>query len=161
VNASSIHKDEFYPPPELKNVFSAAENLRSAFSIDLDVVKNRELYTRITENLETLYENLIVHYKESYVKERVLVAAASTSFTDKQRRLIMWLSSEYQEGMIYTGLIDRLSEDMCIPKSTVRWNLRGLREAGVIKAGDRDNKGVTVELTDTGRVMADYLSSIL
>jgi DNA-binding transcriptional ArsR family regulator len=160
VNVSSIHKDEFYPTPELKNVFSAAENLRTAFSIDLDVVRDGAIYKSITENIEALYENLIIHYKESYAKEQALVAAASTSFTDKQRKLIMWLSNDYDEEMVYTVLIDRLSRDMRIPKSTVRWNLRGLRDAGLIKAGDRANKGVNVELTDMGRIMADYLLSI-
>ena len=161
MNVSSIHKDDFYPTPELKNVFSAAENLRTAFDIDLDVVKNRAIYKSITENLEALYENLIIHYKESYAKEQALVAAASTSFTDKQRRLIMWLSNDYDEDTVYTVLIDRLSRDMCIPKSTVRWNLRGLRDAGLIRAGDKENKGVAVELTDMGRTMAAYLLSMI
>jgi hypothetical protein len=39
----------------------------------------------------------------------------------------------------------------------VRWNLRGLREAGVIRAGDKDNKGIPVGLSEMGRVLADYL----
>ena len=45
------------------------------------------------------------------------------------------------------------------PKSTVRWNLRGLRDAGLIRAGDRENKGIPVGLTELGRLMADYISS--
>jgi len=112
------------------------------------------------ENLNDLYENLINHYKESYAKEQALIAAASTSYTEKQRTLIKWLSRRYDEDTIYTVLIERLSKKMDIPKSTVRWNLRGLREAGLILAGDRNNKGVNVELTDMGRLMAEYLHSI-
>ena len=72
----------------------------------------------------------------------------------------MWLSNDYDEDTVYTVLIDRLSRDMCIPKSTVRWNLRGLRDAGLIRAGDKENKGVAVELTDMGRTMAAYLLSM-
>jgi len=160
VNVSSIRKDVFYPPPELKNALSATENLRSVFIMNLEAKKDTTLYTNVMENLNDLYENLINHYKESYAKEQALIAAASTSYTEKQRTLIKWLSRRYDEDTIYTVLIERLSKKMDIPKSTVRWNLRGLREAGLILAGDRNNKGVNVELTDMGRLMAEYLHSI-
>ena len=159
MNVSSIHKDDFYPPPELKNALSAAENLRSVFTMNLEANKDMTLYTDVMENLDDLYESLINHYKESYAKEQALIAAASTSYTDKQRTLIKWLSRWYDDDTIYTVLIERLSEKMSIPKSTVRWNLKGLREAGLIRAGDRNNKGVNVELTDMGRMMAEYLHS--
>ncbi len=160
MNVSSIRKDVFYPPPELKNALSATENLRSVFIMNLEAKKDTTLYTNVMENLNDLYENLINHYKESYAKEQALIAAASTSYTEKQRTLIKWLSRRYDEDTIYTVLIERLSKKMDIPKSTVRWNLRGLREAGLILAGDRNNKGVNVELTDMGRLMAEYLHSI-
>jgi len=160
VNISSIHKDDFYPPPELKNALSATENLRSVFIMNLEAKKDETLYMNVMENLNDLYENLINHYKESYAKEQALIAAASTSYTEKQRTLIKWLSRWYDEETIYTVLIERLSKKMDIPKSTVRWNLRGLREAGLILAGDRNNKGVNVELTSMGRLMAEYLHSV-
>jgi len=160
VNVSSIRKDVFYPPPELKNALSATENLRSVFIMNLEAKKDMTLYTNVMENLNDLYENLINHYKESYAKEQALIAAASTSYTEKQRTLIKWLSRWYDEDTIYTVLIERLSKKMDIPKSTIRWNLRGLREAGLILAGDQNNKGVNVELTSMGRLMAEYLHSI-
>ena len=160
MNVSSIRKDVFYPPPELKNALSATENLRSVFIMNLETKKDMTLYTNVIENLNDLYENLINHYKESYAKEQALIAAASTSYTEKQRTLIKWLSRWYDEDTIYTVLIERLSKKMDIPKSTIRWNLRGLREAGLILAGDQNNKGVNVELTSMGRLMAEYLHSI-
>ena len=160
MNVSSIHKDDFYPPPELKNAISATVNLRSVFMMNLEAKKDTTLYMNVMENLNDLYENLINHYKESYAKEQALIAAASTSYTEKQRTLIKWLSRWYDEETIYTVLIERLSKKMDIPKSTVRWNLRGLRETGLILAGDRNNKGVNVELTSMGRLMAEYLHSI-
>ena len=128
--------------------------------MNLETKKDMTLYTNVMENLNDLYENLINHYKESYAKEQALIAAASTSYTEKQRTLIKWLSRWYDEDTIYTVLIERLSKKMDIPKSTIRWNLRGLREAGLILAGDQNNKGVNVELTSMGRLMAEYLHSI-
>jgi len=56
-------------------------------------------------------------------------------------------------------LIERLSRELGVPRSTVRWNLRGLRETGLIRAGDKENKGIPVELTYMGRVMSEYISS--
>lgn len=160
MNVSSILKDDFYPPPDLKNAISAAENLKAVFMLNLEVNKDVTLYMNFMENLNNLYESLISHYKESYAKEQALIAAASTSYTEKQRTLIKWLSRWYDKDTIYTVLIEELSEKMGIPKSTLRWNLRGLREAGLIRAGDRDNKGINVELTEMGRLMAEYLHSI-
>ena len=121
--------------------------------------KDSTPYRRVMENLEALQESLTIHSKEFYTLERAFATAASTRFTEKQRLLLRWLTEKYDDEIVYTVLIDRLSDDLGIPKSTVRWNLRGLREAGLIRAGDRENKGIPVGLTELGRLMADYISS--
>lgn len=159
MNVSSPNRDDFYPPPELKNIVTAAENLKREFSMHWAGDVDPASYKRVMDNLEALQESLALHYKEFYAMEQALMAAASESFTGKQRRLLRWLNEDYREKTVYTVLIDRLSEDLGIPKSTVRWNLRGLREAGLIVAGDRENKGVPVGLTEMGRLMADYIAS--
>jgi Fe2+ or Zn2+ uptake regulation protein len=89
--------------------------------------------------------------------EGALEAASARRLTDKQRMMLR-IVAEVQGDTLYTTLIDRVSEELDIPKSTVRWNLKGLRDAGLIAAGDRDNKGVPVRLTDAGRVMAGIVS---
>jgi len=159
VSTSSPDRDEFYPPPELKNILTAAKNLRRVFIRHWAGDKDSTPYRRVIEYLEILQDSLTIHYKDFYTLERALAAAASTRFTEKQRLLLRWLTEKYDDEIVYTVLIDRLSEDLDIPKSTVRWNLRGLREAGLIRAGDRDNKGIPVGLTELGRLMADYISS--
>jgi len=161
VNVSSIHKDEFYPPPELKNFLAAADILKAEFSMRWRGDEGETRYRRVMENLETLQESLTVHYKEFYAVERALIATASNSFTEKQRTLLRWLSEFSGCGDVYTVLIERLSRDLGIPKSTVRWNLRRLRDSGVITAGDRDNKGIPVELTEMGRLIAGHVSSTM
>jgi predicted ArsR family transcriptional regulator len=60
----------------------------------------------------------------------------------------------HSEKPVYTVLIQQLSDELAIPESTVRWNLKGLREAELIRAGTKDNKGVPVSLTAMGRIMA-------
>lgn len=159
MTVSSPDKDEFYPPPELKNVVTAAERLKREFTRHWKGDKDTVPYRRVMDDLENLQESLIQHYKEFYAMEQALLAATSNRFTEKQRRLLGWLSEEYSDRTVYTVLIERLSEDLDIPKSTVRWNLRRLRDAGLIRAGDRDNKGIPVGLTEMGRLMAGYITS--
>ena len=156
---TSIGKNDFYPPPELKNVLAAAENLRVEFTTQWDGKKDMTAYRRVMENLKNIQEALIVHYKEFSALERDLVAAASSGITEKQRMLLTWLTENHMDGVVYTVLIERLSSALNIPKSTVRWNLRGLREAGFIRAGDRENKGIPVDLTEMGRLVRDYLQT--
>jgi len=115
-------------------------------------------YNRLLKNLDALEESLNVHVKELHTLERVLETTASTRLTKKQRMLLRWLSEEYREEMVYTALIERISEDLDIPKSTVRWNLRGLREVGLIRAGDKENKGIPVRLTERGQIVAEYVA---
>jgi Fe2+ or Zn2+ uptake regulation protein len=109
------------------------------------------------ESLEVIRESLILHSKEIYVMEQALMAAASSRLTGKQQALLRWIAGMDGEFCVYTTLIDLYSEELGIPRSTVRWNLRGLREAGLIVAGDRENKGVPVALTEMGQTLADYL----
>ena len=109
------------------------------------------------ESLEVIRESLVLHSKEIYVMEQALMAAASSRLTRKQQALLRWIASGECEPSVYTVLIDRYSEDRGIPRSTVRWNLRGLRGAGLIVAGDMENKGVPVILTEMGQTLANYL----
>lgn len=141
----------------MKNVIAATENLRTELTIGWVGKKTTSSYRRIMENLETMRESLLQHYKEYYTMERALIEASSDRLTEKQREILRWLGEKYEEEMVYTVLIERLSLELGVPKSTVRWNLRGLREAGLIMAGDRENKGIPVGLTGMGRVLVDYL----
>ena len=157
MTVSSPDRDEFYPPPELKNVIAATENLRTELTMNWREKKNTSSYRRIMESLERVRESLLRHYKEYYTMERALAEASSDRLTEKQRAILRWLGEEYEGEMVYTVLIERLSSELGVPKSTVRWNLRGLRDAGLIRAGDRENKGIPVGFTEMGRVLADYL----
>jgi hypothetical protein len=122
-----------------------------------DGERDTTLYSRVMESLEAIRESLVLHSKEIYGMEQALMAAASNRLTEKQQALLRWMVRRDGEPSVYTVLIDRYSEEQGIPRSTVRWNLRGLREAGLIVAGDRENKGVPVALTEMGQTLADYL----
>ncbi|MGD0803965.1 MAG: hypothetical protein ABSA11_07830 [Candidatus Bathyarchaeia archaeon] len=111
----------------------------------------------MVKNVDSLEESLKEHYRELYVMEGALEVASTRSLTEKQRMMLR-IVSEVQEETLYTTLIERVSVELNIPKSTIRWNLKGLRDAGLIAAGDRDNKGVPVRLTESGRIMVGVFS---
>ena len=157
MNVSSTDKNDFYPTPELKNVLNATNDLHSVITGSWTGERDPTLYSRVMESLEAIRESLVLHSKEIYGMEQALLAAASSRLTGKQQDLLRWVAGRDDEFCIYTVLIDRYSLARRIPKSTVRWNLRGLREAGLIVAGDKENKGIPVALTEMGQILADYL----
>jgi DNA-binding transcriptional ArsR family regulator len=157
VNVSSTDKNDFYPTPELKNVLNATNDLYSVITRGWAGERDTALYSRVMESMEAIRDSLVLHSKEIYSMEQALMAAAAGSLTEKQQALLRWIPKREDELCVYTALIDLYSAELGIPKSTVRWNLRGLREAGLILAGDRENKGVPVALTEMGQTLADYL----
>lgn len=158
MTVSSAEEPDFYTTPELRNLLIATKRMRREVARLGARVHDSISYSRLLKNLDALEESLNVHSREIHMLERVLETAVSTHLTKKQRMLLRWLSEEYREETVYTALIERISKDMGIPKSTVRWNLRGLREAGLIMAGDRENKGIPARLTEKGLIVADYIS---
>ena len=157
MNVSSTDKNDFYPTPELKNILTATNDLYSVVARNWDGERDTILYSRVMESLEMIRESLVLHSKEICSMEQALMAAASSRLTEKQQELLRWMARRDDDPTVYTVLIDRYSKEQGIPRSTVRWNLRGLREAGLIIAGDRLNKGVPVALTEIGQTLADYL----
>ena len=157
MNVSSTDKNDFYPTPELKNVLNATDDLYSVVTRSWAEERDTALYSRVMGSLEAIRESLVLHSKEIYGMEQALMAAATSRLTEKQQALLRWIAEMDCEPSVYTVLIDLYSEEQRIPKSTVRWNLRGLRETGLILAGDKENKGVPVALTEMGQTLADYL----
>lgn len=157
MTVSSSEELDFYPTPESRNLLTAAKRLRLEAARLGVVVSNHISYNRLLKNLDALEESLNIHFKELYEMERDLMAVTSRRLTEKQRRLLRWLAESYREEAVYTALIEMISEEMGMPKSTVRWNMRKLREAELIRAGDRLNKGVPVRLTEKGRMLAEFV----
>lgn len=118
---------------------------------------NPKPYDMMLRSLHILEESLRAQIESLKELERELASLASLGLTGKQRGLLRWLAERYEGGLNYTALIARLSEEMGIPSSTIRWNLRNLRDRGLIVAGNRENKGIPVKLTRKGRLIAEQL----
>jgi predicted transcriptional regulator len=157
VNVSSTDKETYYPTPELMNILKATDDLYSVITRVWIHEKDTVLYSKLMESLEAIRESIVLHSKELFGIEQALINEASRHLTEKQQRILQWIARRDGEVYVYTSLINMFSKETNIPKSTVRWNLRGLRDSGLILAGDKENKGVPVTLTDMGRTFADYL----
>lgn len=157
MNVSSIHREDEYPTIESRRLLETVEKLRREVTRFRDKISDQRDYKRLLKNMEAVEESLKLHLKRIDTMERALITASHHSLTDKQLVMLRWLVENYDEETVYTSLIERLSKEFGFPRSTVRWNLRGLRESSLIQAGDKENKGIPVRLTEAGRLMASYV----
>jgi DNA-binding transcriptional ArsR family regulator len=157
VSVTSSLKADFYITPEFRNFIESLNDLKTEIKRFGKTNTNAISYNRLRKNVDNLEESLRLHYLEWDAMNQMLQTASERKLTDKQRTILQFIS-EANDSQLYTNLIDRLSVEMGVPHSTVRWNLKGLREAGLIHAGDRDNKGIPVRLTAKGRIMTRLVS---
>jgi DNA-binding transcriptional ArsR family regulator len=108
------------------------------------------------KNVNYLEKSIYNQYTEINKIEELFLFISTIKLTKKKKEILRWLVENYHQKTVYTTLIQKISEELEIPKSTVRWNLKGLREADLIRAGDKNNKGIPVSLTHIGRIVADY-----
>jgi len=151
VNISS-RPEKADPTPDPREIIRSIRTLKREVSRIGESSTGAE-YSRLERRIDALEESVRHHISQFDQFEQALMTAASTRLTVKQRTILSWLVT-HSERPVYTVLIQQLSDELAIPESTVRWNLKGLREAELILAGTKDNKGVPVSLTAMGRIMA-------
>lgn len=144
-----------YPTPEFSEILSNIQSIKREVA-DFGQETNRITINKLIKRVDALEQSVYAHSRQLNQLEQALMTAASTSLTGKQRTILNWLTINHIEDIVYTNLIKQLSGELSIPESTVRWNLRGLREADLINAGTKENKGIPVSLTTMGRIMASY-----
>ncbi|MFC1803212.1 hypothetical protein ACFL0D_04505 [Thermoproteota archaeon] len=156
----SRSKDQTYPSPEFRNILENIQDMKREVTDFGKTTENTIAYNRLIKRVDALEQSILHHSRQLNQLEQALMTTAITNLTDKQRTILHWLTTRYEDDEVYTNLIKQLSQELEIPESTVRWNLRGLREADLINAGTKDNKGVPVSLTMMGRIMANYNSIV-
>ena len=156
----SKSKKQTYQTPEFRNILETIKDIKRVVIEFGQTTQNTLAYHRLIKQVDSLEQSIYRHSRQLNQLDQALMTAASTKLTEKQRTILQWLTTRYEEDEVYTNLIKQLSEELEIPESTVRWNLRGLREAELINAGTKDNKGIPVSLTMMGKIMANYTHSI-
>ena len=80
--------------------------------------------------------------------------------TKRQKKILVELYLNCNGDVTLTSLARELSEKLRLPESTVKWNLRLLRDAGLIQAGSFREKNVPVRLSRAGLVLAEKLARL-
>ena len=70
--------------------------------------------------------------------------------TLKPKQLLILQLAAYFRDLTFSAAVKRISEILKIPESTVKWNIRKLRDKGLIICGDKNNQYVPLRLTEFG-----------
>ncbi len=88
------------------------------------------------------------------------LADARLNDTQKQVLRMSHELLKHQE-MTLTALADQVSRRSTVPYSTVKWNLRTLKNMGLLTGGNLSCKGQVAYLTNEAQMLADYLEDDL
>lgn len=89
--------------------------------------------------------------------KRMFLKWASAHLTKRQKELLFYIYANCKEEKTLTSLARELSEKLEMPLSTVKWNLRALRNYELLEAGDKDSKNKPCRLTRAGEELARSL----
>ncbi len=116
------------------------------------------------KNLRFL-KNILVNEIFSFLVEKIrrlevsIYTFAMARLNERQKLLLKELAQilDRNRELTMTSAGRILSLKLRLPESTVKWNLRELRNMGLIIAGDVNNKGTSVRLTEVGQIIARKL----
>jgi hypothetical protein len=82
------------------------------------------------------------------------LADARLTDTQKQVLVVSYRLLQHRD-LSMTALANLVSRKESVPYSTVKWNLRSLRDMGLMRGGDASSKGTPAELTAEAHMLAD------
>ncbi|MFW9833171.1 MAG: hypothetical protein ACFFEK_04195 [Candidatus Thorarchaeota archaeon] len=87
---------------------------------------------------------------------------AETRLSDTQKQVLCMSHRllKYHE-LTLTSLADQVSRRTNVAYSTVKWNLRSLKNMGLLTGGNLSSKGQIAGLTEEAQMLADYLEATL
>jgi len=89
---------------------------------------------------------------------RAIVLFGVKKLTIKQKELLIYLY-KHGKAKTLTYLAKKYSEETGMSYSTVKWNLRELRDLNLITGGDIKSKGEVVRLTKAGEIVAKHIKN--
>ena len=82
---------------------------------------------------------------------------ASARMSDTQKTVLKMSHHLLKfNDLTVTALADRVSRRSNVPYSTAKWNLRSLKEMGLLTGGNTHCKGEYARLTREAHMLADY-----
>jgi hypothetical protein len=95
-----------------------------------------------------------------YQLAKAFLQLAKARLTDKQRLLLLasFEMLRYYPNLSPTALADRLSRKLCMPLSTTKFNLRILKDAGLLETKPSSKWRTSTSLSFGGKLLARLLS---
>lgn len=89
-----------------------------------------------------------------------LTQLAKTRLTEKQQLLLLASNQtlRYYPDLSPTALADRLSRKLCMPLSTTKFNLKVLKEAGLLETKPSSKWRTSTSLSFGGKLLTQLLS---
>jgi len=83
---------------------------------------------------------------------------AEFRLSDKQKQLLP-LADEFlkHKEMSLNSLVEKISKELKMSFSTVKWNMNVLKKTGLIDGGRKNSKGLPARLTLGGKILVEYL----
>lgn len=92
------------------------------------------------------------------ILKRSFIRLAQCRLSSKQKLLLKKSKKQLSSHeMTLTALAEFLSTELNLPHSTIKWNLRTLRDMGLLTAGDANEKGINAKLTLAGALLAESI----
>jgi DNA-binding MarR family transcriptional regulator len=101
-----------------------------------------------------LFERFMLHLANAFTQ------LATTRLTEKQR-LLLFASNQtlrYYPNLSPTALAERLSRKLGLPLSTTKFNLKVLKEAGLLETKPASKRRTSTSLSFGGHLLAQLLS---
>jgi hypothetical protein len=110
-------------------------------------------FASFSSSLDSFSGNLGVKLVEG------LFEMAQSILTDKQKSLLLSASSELRwNSMTLTRLCERLSRELEMSYSTVKWNIKRLTMMRLLSGGTENAKGAKAQVTALGHLIASILN---
>lgn len=87
----------------------------------------------------------------------ILLQLADSRLSATQKLVLTLVNGLFKyHNLTVTALADEVSRKSSVPYSTVKWNLRALKDMGLLKCGDIYHKGESACLTLEAQMLADH-----
>ncbi len=92
--------------------------------------------------------------------KNIFIKFALAKLNKRQKKILIEIYNNQNNGDTLTSLARKISKKLNLPESTVKWNLRLLRDVGLIEAGSINEKNIPVKLSMAGLLLAEVLKKM-
>jgi len=114
---------------------------------------------QVWQKAQSSFSNDAVHREQDYWKN-VFIKFALIKLSKRQKRILVEAYFNADGLTTLTSLARKIASKTNIPMSTVKWNLRLLRDLGLLIGGSIDRKNVPFKLSEAGRTLAKYIVGV-